>query len=162
MTHSSCNFLFGDGSVRTLQQPRPVTAQALSLALRQVGWQAQATTFGAQGPALQASLAMLRRGGLSVGVPSAGPATAGPPVLMVSVQPAAMGAPGAAVLFLAAEDQGPIAISLLLPAVQRERAAGRLDTRGGDVALVLVQGPRAGQSMPPDSFALNFTKIRFD
>lgn len=161
-TACGCNFQMGDGSVRAAAlPPRPVSLQALSLALRRVGPRAEAHAYGVQGPVLRSVWMALQHTGLPLGRPTPRPSAGPQPVLMVLANPAVAGSPGAAALFIVIDGPGPVKYpGLLLPAVQSMREGARRATRGGALGLVLVQAPGAAQgSVPHDTPSFNFTRV---
>jgi hypothetical protein len=122
----------------------------------------RAHAYGTPGPALQTVITQLRHAGLALGTPAPAHGATHPSLLMVVVRPAAAEAPGAAALFLAAEDAGPLpSIAYpLIPAVQRVREAAHHATRGGALGLVPVQEPgRSRADVPHDQLAPNFTRV---
>jgi prepilin-type processing-associated H-X9-DG protein len=156
--HGGLNVAFGDGSVRFAQGGGPaVTLQTLVQTLRLSGHGATAIALGPQGPALQATLAALRRSGVAVGLPKASSFVGALPSLLVwpNAQGAAQGAAG--IGFVSAP-AGPTALIPLLPAVQKVREAAARMRMKFDMRLVMVQD--TAHSAPSDQYALNFTHLR--
>lgn len=157
-THSSINVTYSDGSVRSATGGgRVATLQDLAQDLRRSGHRATAIALGPQGPALQATLAGLRRWGVALGQPLARPFIGAWPALLVwpDVQHPAHAASG--IGFISAP-AGPVAIALLLPAVQKIREGAARLRMTSELRLVMVQDTaRAG---PTDQYALNFTHLR--